>query len=282
MKSFFWKQLSVSIIVAAGLIIFAALAVVIGQSRGSLFRATVKYKAVFEQTRGIYVGSEVTIHGKRTGNVAKTRLLPSGRVEIVFAAQKGHAFLINESSRAHLKTQGALGDRYINIITPDLSAPPIPEGGLVPSAPEWDLVSFLTGSLGGGQKKGEGGLKGLLRQVSRLAEAFDKKGLPGLIEPESKKDLKDALKTAKSILKKIDSGEGTLGALVNDKSLHDKAESILGKIDSGEGSLGAIINSKSAYSRLMAILGEKPKRGFLKGLLQKSSEKQPPAAPKKE
>ncbi len=274
MKSFFWRQLSVSLIVAAGLIIFAALAVIIGQSRGSLFRSTVKYRAVFDQTRGIYIGSEVTIHGKRTGNVVKTRLLPSGRVEIVFAAQKSHAFLINESSRVHLKTQGALGDRYLNIITPDLSAPLIPEGGLAPSAPEWDIMTFLTG--GGMAQKGEGSLKGLLRQISRLAGAFDKKGLPGLIDPESKKDLREILKTAKSILKKIDSGEGTLGALVNDRSVHDKAESILKKIDSGEGTLGAIINSKSAYSRLMAIFGEKPKQGFLKGLLKKSSEEPAP------
>ena len=267
MKNFFWKQLTVWMIVTAGIVIFIALTVIIGQSRGSLFKPTAKYKSVFKETRGIYVGSEITIHGKRTGNVVKTKLLSDGLVEVVFTAQKSHSFIINETSRAHLKTQGALGDRYINITTDDLSAAQLPEGSFIPSALEWDIISIFTG----GSKGAAQNLKTLLKQANDFIESLNKKGLPEFISGESKKDLREMLKTAKSVLKKIDSGKGTLGALVNDKSVYEKTESILKKIDSGEGSLGAVINNRSMYNRLLAILGEKPKHNYLKDLSKKSS-----------
>ena len=267
MKNFFWNQAAVWLIVAAGLAIFAILTVIIGQSRGSLFKPTVKYRAVFKEARGIYAGSEITIHGKRTGNVVRTKLLPSGDVEAVFTAQKSHAFIINKTSRARLRVQGALGDRYIDITTEDLSAEPLPEGALLPSAPAWDIVSLLTGGSDGKRQN----IKGLLERLGLFIEGFGKKGIPGIVSAENKKDLTEILKTAKRILKKIDSGKGSLGALVNDRSVYEKAESVLGKIDSGEGSLGAIINSRSVYSRLLAILGEKPRHNYLKDLSKKSA-----------
>ena len=49
-----------------------------------------------------------------------------------------------------------------------------------------------------------------------------------LLSEDKNKDVKEILTRTKNILRKIDKGEGTLGALVNDLSLHKKAVSFLG------------------------------------------------------
>jgi len=46
--------------------------------------------------------------------------------------------------------------------------------------------------------------------------------------PTKMKDVTTAAKHMKSILAKIDNGEGTVGALINDPSLYDDVKNLLG------------------------------------------------------
>lgn len=230
MKSFFAKQLVVAVFVITGLVVLVSVTLVMGKNRMTVFQSVTVYRSIFKNTRGIYTGSEVTIHGVRTGNVIKAKVLPDGTVEISFTTLKKHAFVINQSSVVHLKTLGVLGDRYVNIFTPDLSAPPLEKGALIPSQSTLGLMNLLSGN-------------------------------------NKKDDLQDLMQSTQTLMESATTLMEDLSQTV------EKANKILKKIEQGEGSLGALINNRDLYNRVLILLGEKPRHNYIKDLYKKSAKK---------
>lgn len=241
MKNFFLKQLVVWLLIAIGLIAFFIFLFVIGSNKQRFFSPVAFYKTILKDSSGIYVGTKVSIHGKNTGNISKMILLPEGEIELYFSVQKKHIFSLTESSFIEIKTAGALGDRYINVNTPDLSAKQLKKGSLIPYKKSSTLLSLLTGS-GKDTKKS---IQNILKQIDGVLNQLNKKGL-GILSESNQKDLTQILKSTKNILQKVESGEGTLGALVNDPSL---------------------------YNRLLLLLGKRPTKSYLQDLSKKSHSK---------
>ena len=240
MKNFLLKQIVVWLIIFTGLIIFSVFTYIIATNK-SHFLSITAYKTLLAESSGIYAGTKVTINGINTGNIIKIKLLPDGQVEVLFSVRKSHVFAITESSVVQLKNSGALGDRFINILTEDLSARPLQKGSLIPYQESFSLLSFLTGD-GENSKQS---IQGLIVRINKIFNSIDKKGVSGLLSQSHQEDLTQILKSAKNILKKVESGQGTLGALVNDRSL---------------------------YNRLLVLLGQRPTKNYLQDLSQKSQE----------
>ena len=59
--------------------------------------------------------------------------------------------MINQSSYSRLKTLGAVGDRYVNITTPDPLALSLEDKSIIPSRPAMDIMSLFSGE----SKKGD-------------------------------------------------------------------------------------------------------------------------------
>ena len=239
MKNFLLKEIVVWLLIFIGLVIFSVFTYIIAANKSSFLTSIVTYKTRLAESSGIYVGTKVTIHGTNTGNVIKINLLPDGYVEVLFSVKKHHIFGVTESSVVQLKNSGALGDRFINILTKNLSAPQLKKGSLVPYKKSSSLLSILTESEGGSNKS----IRDIITKIDSLIDNFNKKGVSGLLSPYQQEDLTQILKSAKSILKKVDSGEGTLGAIINDRSL---------------------------YSRLLILLGHQPKNNYLQDLSRRS------------
>ena len=233
MKKSLLKEIIVWLIVLTGLIIFGFFTYTMGSNKSFLFSSFVTYKSQFVQSTGIYVGAKVTIQGTKTGNVIKVSFLPSGKVEVLFSVRKKHTFGITTASVVELKNAGALGDRFINILTKDISAPKLKKGSLIPYQKSSSLLSVLTGS--------EGSIQNMMKQIDDLLIRLNKQGL-GLLSQANQEDLTQILKSVKNILKKVESGEGTLGALINDRSL---------------------------YNRLLILLGQRSPNNYLQDLSQK-------------
>ena len=239
MKNFLLKEIVVWLLIFIGLVIFSVFTYIIAANKSSFLTSVVTYKTRLAESTGVYVGTKVTIHGTNTGNVIKINLLPDGYVEILFSVKKHHVFGVTESSVVQLKNSGALGDRFINILTKDLSAPQLKKGSLVPYKKSSSLLSILTESEGGSNKS----IQDIITKIDSLIDNFNKKGVSGLLSPNQQEDLTQILKSAKSILQKVDSGEGTLGAVINDRSL---------------------------YNRLLILLGHQPKNNYLQDLSRRS------------
>ena len=223
MKNFFIKQMVVAAFVIIGVAVLVSVTLIMGKNRMTGFQPVIVYRSIFKNTRGIYTGSEVTIHGVRTGNVINTKILQDGKVEISFTTLKNHAFIINQSSMIQLKTLGVLGDRYVDISTSDLAAPPLEKGALIPSQSSSEIINLFSD----GKKAG---------------------------------DLKDLIQSTKIFLEEFSQTVARFNR-------------ILKKVEQGEGSLGALINNRDLYNRILNLLGEKPRHKYIKDLYQKSAEK---------
>ena len=239
MKKHLFKEIIVWLIVAIGVIIFSIFTYVIGSNKGKLFGTFVTYKTQMQESAGIYIGSKVTIHGSLTGNVVNVTLLTNGEVELDFSVKRKHNFIITESSFIELKNSGPLGDRYINIKTDDLSAPKLKKGSLIPYRKTSNLMSLLTG----GGKKTNQSFQDIFKNIQSLLDRFNEEGLTAILSKSDQKELSSILKSTNQILNKIEKGEGTLGALINDRSMYD---------------------------RVLILLGERPKKNYLQDLTNKS------------
>lgn len=242
MKKFLLKEIVVWLLIVIGVIIFSTFTYIIATNKGSFLSSIVTYKTQLAESSGIYVGTKVTIHGTNTGNVVKTTLLPSGQVEIRFSVKRNHVFGVTESSVVQLQNSGALGDRFINILTDDLSAPRLKKGSLIPYRKSASFLSLLTDSEGTANRS----ITDIISKIDRLVDNVNQEGVSSLLSPTQQKDLTQVLKSAKNILQKVESGQGTLGALINDPSL---------------------------YNRLLILLGQRPKKNYLQDLSRRSQKK---------
>ena len=241
MKNFFVKQFIVWFLIFIGVLVFSVFIYIIGSNQKKFFSPILLYKTILKDSSGIYVGTKVSIHGKNTGNIMKTALLPDGKVELHFTVQKKHAFSLTESSWIEIKNAGALGDRYLNLNTPDLSAKQLKKGALIPYKDSPTLLSLFTGS----DQETKESIQNIIKQIEKTLGEFNTKGF-GILSQSHQEELTQILKSTKNILKKIESGEGSLGALINDPSL---------------------------YNRLLLLLGQRPSKNYLQDLSKKSQSK---------
>jgi len=246
MQKNFIKEIIVWLIIGLGLITFSGFAIIISLNHGSFPGSYKYYKTRLEDASGMSIGSKVNLHGARTGNISDIELLENGSIEINFSIKKDHLFMINSSSVVEIKNSGALGDRYLNISTKDLSAESIKKGNLIPYKKSSNLLSFFMED----NKKSKNSIQDLLKEGRALLEQFNEEGFMNILSSSDKKELSEILKNTNQTLK-----------LTN---------RILEKVESGEGTIGALLNDPSLYNRIQVLLGARPKQNYLQELSLKN------------
>ncbi len=244
------RNFRLGVFVAIGIAVLCSSIFILGGDK-LLFRKTAKFYVEFPHAQGLAVGSVISMAGLEIGNVTNLKIAENRDVIVaeITIAEKYLGRITNESN-LEVRTQGALGDKYI-YVDPAMGGEAITEGATLTSKPKPDLLDILSAKsseVGGSAVDLIKELHTLLREMndnqrmSRLLEGMvsTTKNLDKLTgDPE----LKSSLAHLSSILSKIDRGEGTLGALVNDSSLHE---------------------------RLMGFLGESPRNSYLKPLIRDS------------
>ncbi len=242
-------QLKVGIFIAAGLVAFMFSILLLGGDK-ILFTRYIDVRARFTDVQGLFPGSVVTLAGMPVGNVKEIRFVPGENVlETVLKINREFQPRLTAGTKAEVRTQGALGDKFIYLLPGPMGGKALAENDLV-DAVETDYMKLLTdkengaariievikevhvlvASLNAGGKTAE--------MMRNMAEASGKlnstlahlDGLLGEMKgniPENKK-LKTALISLSNVLEKIDQGKGTLGQLINDPSVHQNLKSFLG------------------------------------------------------
>jgi phospholipid/cholesterol/gamma-HCH transport system substrate-binding protein len=181
--------------IVATLVVFAAGIFIIG-SKEYLFSSTYQVKAQFDNVVGLAEGADVQVGGVHSGTVRNIILPhhPGEKVTVFIDLERSTHAILKKDSVASIETEGLLGNQFV-------------------------AVSF--GSQGAAD----------LRNGDTIA------GDPPL-------QMGDMLKKANGML---ETGEEALGS-VNETAAH--LSSIAAKIDSGKGSVGGLINDKSLYTNL--------------------------------
>jgi phospholipid/cholesterol/gamma-HCH transport system substrate-binding protein len=135
--------LSVSIFTVAMLLVAAMLVVVFGQFR---FASETDYHATFTNASRLKAGQDVRIAGVPVGKVGAVKLNPDNTVDVAFAVDK--RYQLYSSTRAVVRYQNLVGDRYLEITAGPGELRKIPPGSTIPkenTQPALDLDALLGG-----------------------------------------------------------------------------------------------------------------------------------------
>lgn len=234
--------MTTGIFVAVGFFLFGLIVYSLSGDE-SVFSNRSRVHSYFEDTQGLMFGSVVSFSGITIGNVKEINYDSNRKaLRVDFTVKKSFLPFIKTDSKAELKTQGALGDRYIFIGTGSSEAPSIKAGEEILSEKSGDIFKTVQEKinsipdLAGLSKKiealldflnSEEGLKGSTRELKNvLGEVKSTLG-----QVNNDQNIKSSLKKLDSVMSKIESGQGTLGRLVNDPGLYNKINSFLTKSD---------------------------------------------------
>lgn len=234
------NQLLVGFFVVVGLSIATYLIFVMG-SRTGVFRSSFTLYARFNNVKGLHPGSEVSLSGLRIGVVKEILVSADDSKEMVATLQISSEAKdrIRADSFATLRTQGVLGDRYIELSIGSNSEKALKNGDTIRSQESTDIFS-KSGNVMEGLSRylREGGdVDSLIKNLARLSDNLvqlsvqvkkEKSILNELFYGSSGKNLNQALTHLDSILRKIDGGDGTLGSLVNDPTVYEDVKAVMG------------------------------------------------------
>ena len=236
-------ELRVGIFVLSGVGIIMAAILLLG-GKQSIFNRHHHYFTHFNKVDGLVGGAKVVLGGLQIGTVNKVDFDGTTRDIIVrYAIEEKYAQWIRKDSTIEIVTQGVLGDKYLSLNAGDPSQPEIEDKGEIPLGASKDLSQLLSSSEQLMTK-----LTSTADNLDRVLSAFNKNnradqffsGLAGtsknlsemstkLNEQVSQAALKSAINHLNSILDKVDRGQGSLGALINDPGLYDDAKALVGE-----------------------------------------------------
>jgi phospholipid/cholesterol/gamma-HCH transport system substrate-binding protein len=184
------------IFIVATLAILASGVFLIG-SKEYLFSSTYQLKAQFDNVAGLAAGADVRVGGVHSGTVESIELPhhPGEKVTVVMELEKSTHEIVKQDSVASIETEGLLGNQYMAISFGSAGQAEVRPGDILASHPPLEMSE-------------------LLLKMSGLLDSSQ----------QSVQNITQATAHLNSVSAKVDSGQGTVGALVNDKQLYSNLQ----------------------------------------------------------
>lgn len=234
------NNIIVGIFVAVGFALFVFLLFTMGGGQG-IFRSHFALYGRFPHVKGLHPGSEVSLSGLRIGTVKTITVATDETKELIVEMSITSSFRdkIRKDSVAKVVTQGVLGDKYIEISIGSPDAPVIEPNSQIPTQEVQDLFAKGGGLVEDIAKhfKNGGDFETFIKNLNIISHNLavlttdlskDKGLIHEITRGTSGQKLNSSLTHLDNILKKVDSGEGTLGALMNDPTVYEDIKNILG------------------------------------------------------
>lgn len=278
-RNFEWRQVRVAALVAASalLLIYAVWRV------GAIFDVFAdRYELVtfVPSALGLREGAPVTLAGQRIGQVAAIEFVPvrekreGVNLRVRLAISEEVQDQIRADSRAFLRTQGLLGDKFVDIQPGSVRAQVLQAGDTLAAGRSVDIDEFIAQAsaaldqtttivadlrdLTGGLVRGEGTMGRFLadeqlyeRMVGAtgqlqvtLAEINRADGTLGRLirDPDLYRQLHGAVGRVDSIGALVLSGRGSVGRLLQDDAIFDSFASTAARADSAMGGINALVS----------------------------------------
>lgn len=251
------QQIKTGIFVLIGIVVISLSIIFLGEDRMSL-TGTYRLFVELKQAQGLSRGSQVTLSGLRVGRVDVIDFSKSSTQLIaVLEIDQKYQQRITEGATVAVKTLGALGDKYIYINPGPADAPAVKSESTLPSDGGEDFLDLMA-------KKGND-LSNVVDVVNELEIL-----LKNLNQNGRSAQMMENMITTSSQLKALVAE--TRESLNKDKMREavTRMASIMAKIDKGDGTLGALINDPSLHQRLSSLLGDSPRRQFLKPMIRET------------
>jgi phospholipid/cholesterol/gamma-HCH transport system substrate-binding protein len=218
-----WSELRVGITVVVASITLAVLIFLMSGSSGP-FAKKLTLRSYFQSTEGVRVGAPVALHGVTIGNVKSIEVVQDHQqtpVLVTMKVNRDYAFKIRKDSIASLAAAGVLGELFVDIISKDAKGPQAEDGDVLPSQGANSIDDVL--------KAGQG----TLQNMDVLLKRLDR------------------------IMATIENGQGSVGKVLNDPALFDRANKLLeqmqvivSQVSAGKGSIGKLLNDDELYNKM--------------------------------
>jgi phospholipid/cholesterol/gamma-HCH transport system substrate-binding protein len=185
------------IFIFLGFVLFAVGIFMIGK-RGAMFGSSFKVKANFANVQGLRNGALVRLNGIDVGSVSSIKIVPdsTGRIEVTMDLTEDIRRFIRTDSKASIETEGLVGNKVVVLEPGSSTAEVVNDGGYIQTV---EQPSFGA----------------LLNQTQGVVEYT-----------------KEMTKSLAEITQKVNSGEGSLGKLINDNRLYNNAAALTLQADS--------------------------------------------------
>lgn len=241
-------KLIVGVFVALSALILSG-AVLLLSDNLSMFKSKTDYFAHFDNAEGLHVGSPIKLGGVEIGlideiSVDVTAARPDVRAKLVVIAP--YEKLVHEDSAVRTDTQGVLGDKFL-VLEPGSSAGKhLSPGAEIKVQKGTELAAVMAKSTD------------ILESVNNVTARLDQatKGLPS--DTEVKEMFNDFAASAKTLRLLVGdrARKKRLDAAIDSfSSTAERLASITKKVDEGQGTLGALVNDTQVYDDMRTLLG---------------------------
>jgi phospholipid/cholesterol/gamma-HCH transport system substrate-binding protein len=190
--------------------------------------------ALFQNVQELKVGDRVKMAGVEIGRVEDLQLT-NGMVLVTMKLRRNAE--VKTDSTATVKFAGLMGQNYVSINYGTLEAPALENNQFISTVEQPDLSAIMTK------------LDNVASGVENLTKSFTGDKIDNLLGPftdflkANREPLTATISNLKAISAQISSGEGTVGKLIYDNSLHDSA-------------LATVTNIESASTDMKLALGD--------------------------
>ena len=224
-----WSQLKVGVLVIVALSALAALVFLMSGSSGGFWSGKLTIHSYFENSAGLKVGAPVNLEGVTVGTVKSVKIVPERKltpVEVTMKIGKKFDNAIREDSKSSLETIGVLGDTVVNIDSKYATGAPIRNDDELKTTETPNLTDVIKSS------------QGTIEQLNTILAKVD------------------------NLVDSLNSGKGSIGQLINDPTLYNKAvltvnqiQALVDSVANGKGSIGKLFVDESLYKRVDDTVG---------------------------
>lgn len=233
------NNLKLGVFVIAGLLFLVLLLYMIGKNR-SLFGSHFILKAQFENTQGLVRGNNVRFMGIEVGSVKDIRVLADTLVEIEMVVQNKMKPFIHQNALVSIGSEGFVGNKVVNIQSAKAPAPVVKEGDILKSKKGFqpdDMLTILNRTNLNLSRVSEE----LIVTISRINNSNALWQI--LNDEEMPLDVRASLKQVYGATAKINTAAADVAWITN-------------RIRSGEGSLGAVIEDTALIYQLQQAVSK--------------------------
>lgn len=260
-----WRYARVGLVLLVGLVITAYITYRVGDIF-DLWTPSYEVLALFPRVTGLSTDAAVTIAGRRVGKVTGLELIPPehrvGDAHVLVRLSLSTAIQqqVRSDSRARLRLQGLLGDRFVDIEPGSPAARPLEPGDTLLTVPPIELEEHILEPLAVIMGDASLAVAGLRDVTDRLAAG---EGTLGRLLVDDALYIQASAVTAEleGVLRDIRQSEGTLNRLIHDPALYDDLQRALARVDElgrdimeAEGTLGLLLHDDLLYQRMLAFV----------------------------
>ena len=220
--------------VILGVSLFTAALFMIGERR-MLFEDRFEVWAEFATLGQLEAGAIVRVAGMNAGEVTEIQVpaSPAQRFRVRMEVRDDLHPLVRTDSIATAQTEGLVGGIFVNIATGSSEAPEVPEGGTIDSREPFAISDLLQqasdtiSQVNSTVQKLSGDLEGTIQQIAMTVD--DAHVLITEVTPQIKAIAESGSQISadtQQIVAGLRAGEGTLGKLLHDDALYEKARQI--------------------------------------------------------